>query len=145
MLTIFAAPKAFRGHIGVIQRNAIRSWTLLRPSCEIILLGDDDGIAEVAAEFGVRHVGDVARTAAGTPLVNGLFRQAEQSSNRRLFCYVNSDIILMTDFMEAIQRVAARESRFLLVGHRWNLDVKNELEFHQDWEGILRREARTNG
>jgi len=37
MLTLFTIPKAFQGHTGVIQRNAIRSWTLLRPECEIIL------------------------------------------------------------------------------------------------------------
>ena len=51
MLTIFAVPKPFRGHIGVIQRNAIRSWTLLRPACDIILMGNEEGIAEIAAEF----------------------------------------------------------------------------------------------
>jgi hypothetical protein len=46
MLTIFAIPKPFRGHIGVIQRNAICSWLELRQACEIILLGDDEGTAE---------------------------------------------------------------------------------------------------
>ena len=60
MLTIFATPKPFRGHIAVIQRNAIRSWTLLRPACEIILMGNDEGTAEIAAEFGVRHVPEIA-------------------------------------------------------------------------------------
>src|SRR5690242_19136057 len=118
MLTIFATPKPFRGHIAVIQRNAIRSWTLLRPACEIILLGDEEGIAETAAEFGLRHISDVARNSFGTPLVSDLFRQAQQLSSRNFFCYVNSDIVLMDDFMEAIRRVAKEKSRFLLVGHR---------------------------
>src|SRR5712691_10486867 len=66
MLTIFATPKPFRGHIAVIQRNAIRSWTLLRPACEIILMGNDGGTADIAAEFGVRYVPDVARNTLGT-------------------------------------------------------------------------------
>ncbi len=48
MLTIFTAPKSFYGHIGVIQTNAIRSWLLLCPECEIILFGGEEGIAEVA-------------------------------------------------------------------------------------------------
>src|SRR5215470_320731 len=61
MLTIFATPKPFRDHIAVIQRNAIRSWTLLRPACEIILMGNDEGTADIAAEFGVRYVPEVAR------------------------------------------------------------------------------------
>lgn len=52
MLTLFTIAKPFRGPFAVIQRNTIRSWTLLRPACEIILFGDDDGSAEIAAEFG---------------------------------------------------------------------------------------------
>ena len=56
MLTLFAIPKAFRGEFNQIQRNAITSCTLLEPKPEIILLGDDEGTAEVAKEFGVRHV-----------------------------------------------------------------------------------------
>src|SRR5690242_2551814 len=114
MLTIFAVPKPFRGHIGVIQRNAIRSWTLLQPACEIILVGNEEGIAETAAEFGLQHVVNVARNTFGTPLVSDIFKQAERLSSRNLFCYVNSDIILMSDLMEAIQRVK-QKSRFLLV------------------------------
>jgi hypothetical protein len=95
MLTIFAVPKPFHDHIEVIQRNAIRSWTSLRPACEVILMGNEEGTAEVAAEFGVRHVPAVARNTFGTPLVSDLFQQAQQLSGRNLFCYVNSDIVLM--------------------------------------------------
>ncbi len=142
MLTIFATPKAFRGHVAVIQRNAIRSWTLLRPACEIILMGNDEGTAEIAAEFGLRYVPDVARNTFGTPLVSDLFKQAQQLSVSNLFCYVNSDIILMSDFMQAIQRVVDQKSRFLLVGHRWNLDVKEILEFKPDWEEKLRSQVK---
>jgi hypothetical protein len=145
MLTIFAAPKPFRGHIAVIQRNAIRSWTLLRPACEIILLGNEDGIAEIAEEYGLRHVRDIARTAFGTPLVSDLFNKAEQLSARAAFCYVNSDIILMSDFMQAIQRVVGQKKRFLVVGHRSDVDVTKAIDFGQDWEETLRNEARARG
>ena len=41
MLTIFSCPKPFRGHFGMIQRNAIRSWTLLKPTPDVILIGDE--------------------------------------------------------------------------------------------------------
>jgi hypothetical protein len=145
MLTIFAAPKPFRGHIAVIQRNAIRSWTLLRPACDVILLGNEAGIAEVAAEYGARHIPDVERTASGTPLISGLFKQAERTSDRDIFCYVNSDIILMSDFIAAIQRVVAMKRRFLLVGHRWNLDVTSEMAFESGWEKRLRQHTRAHG
>lgn len=145
MLTIFATPKPFRDHIAVIQRNAIRSWTLLRPACEIILMGNEEGIAETAAEFGLRHVPNVARNIFGTPLVSDVFQQAHQLSSRNLFCYVNSDIILMSDLMQAIERVIDRRERFLFVGHRWNLDVKEPLEFESDWEGKLRSQVKKHG
>ena len=39
LITLFSAPKPFTNpHIAMIQRNAIRSWTLL-PDVEVILLG----------------------------------------------------------------------------------------------------------
>ena len=143
MLTIFTTCKPFRGHVAVIQRNAIRSWTLLRPACEIILMGNDEGTAEIAAEFGVRYVPDIARNTFGTPLVSDLFKQAQQLSSNNFFCYVNSDIILMSDFMQALQRVVDHTKRFLLVGHRWNFDnIKELLEFTPDWEEQLRNQVK---
>src|SRR5438552_3655793 len=47
-LTILAVPKAFNGHIGVIQRNAISSWTVLSPRPDIRLYGTEDGMAKAA-------------------------------------------------------------------------------------------------
>jgi hypothetical protein len=41
MLTIFSVPKAFLGHIGVIQRNALVSWMRLGEEVQVILLGND--------------------------------------------------------------------------------------------------------
>src|SRR5262245_24272757 len=70
MLSILAFPKPFRGHIATIQRNAISSWTRLRPQCDIFLFGDDEGTAEVAKEFGVCHVPEMARNEYGTPLLS---------------------------------------------------------------------------
>src|ERR1700683_3208554 len=58
-LTIFATPKKFDGHIGLIQRNAIASWIRMNPAPEVILFGTDPGTAEVAGEFGLRHVPSV--------------------------------------------------------------------------------------
>ena len=145
MLTIFTIPKPFRGHTGIIQRNAIHSWTLLRPACEIILFGDDEGTAEVAKEFGVRYMPEVARNEYGTPLVNELFDQAQHLATHDLLCYVNADIILMSDFMPAIERIKRRKKRFLMVGQRWDLDMQESLVFDPDWEKRLRTKVRKYG
>lgn len=145
MLTLFAIPKPFAGHIGVIQRNAIKSWTLLRPQCEIILFGDDEGTGGVAREFGVRHVPRVARNAAGTPLLNDIFEKAQNLGAHDLCCFVNSDIILMNDFMEAAQRVAGWQDHFLMVGRRWDLHVNELLDFGPAWREELRAHAARQG
>ena len=138
MLTLFAIPKPFRGHIGIIQRNAIRSWTLLRPSPEIILFGDDEGTAEAANELGVRYVAHVARNEYGTPLVNDLFSQAQALSTHPLLCYVNADIILLNDFISAVQRASKKQS-FLMVGQRWDLEMNGGLDFNDpNWKSRLR-------
>ena len=144
MLTLFTTPKPFRGHIAVIQRNAIRSWTLLRPTCEIILLGDDEGTAEIAAEFGARHISDVACNEYGTPLLNDIFEKAQRVARHNLLCYVNADIILMSDLMRAVFRISW--PRFLVIGHRWDLDATGPLDFDTpDWETKMRAEAHTCG
>ena len=67
MLTLFAIPKNFRGHIATIQRNAIASWTRLIPRPEIFLFGGEEGTAEIAHELGLRHFPEVARNEFGTP------------------------------------------------------------------------------
>ncbi|MEM3484209.1 MAG: glycosyltransferase family A protein [Candidatus Methanomethyliaceae archaeon] len=144
MLTLFSIPKPFRGHIAIIQRNAIRSWTLLQPACEIILFGDDENTAEVAAEFGVRHVPGVTRNEYGTPLVSDLFKQAQRLATYKLLCYVNADIILLSDFLATARRIPFR--RFLMVGRRWDVDLDRPWDFdHPDWERRLREYVRNNG
>ena len=146
LLTIFAIPKAFDGHIGVIQRNAIRSWTLLQPRPEVILFGDDPGTAEVAQEFGLRHVPGVARNEFGTPLVSDLFQQAQALAAHDLLVYVNSDIVLLQDFLEAVQQVASSRGRFLMVGRRMDVDITEPLPLEvADWPERLRRLALAQG
>ena len=143
MLTLFAIPKAFRGEFNQIQRNAITSWTLLEPKPEIILLGDDEGTAEVAKEFGVRHVSGVERNDYGTPLLSSLFEIAQQVGSGSLFAYVNADIILLNDFMRTIQQIPFQ--RFMLTGQRWNLDFDEAIAPTLGWSEQLCHRAMTLG
>jgi hypothetical protein len=137
MLTLFTIPKPFRGHIGIIQRNAIQSWIRLRPECEIILFGNDEGTAEVASEFCIRHIPEIARNEYGTPLLNSLFEIAQRSASHNLMAYVNADIILMSDFLAAVKHMP--KSSCLMVGQRWDFDLQEELDFNEaDWEMQLR-------
>lgn len=145
-LTLFALPKAFEGRNSIIQRNSIKSWTLLNPRPEIILFGTDRGTKQVAEEFGLRHVPEVACNKWGTPLVNDLFERAQQLSGSNLFAYINSDIILFDNFISALESCLKAFPEFLMVGRRWNIDLEEEINFnHPEWRENLRQLLRDNG
>jgi hypothetical protein len=149
MLTIFSIPKAFKGHIGVIQRNAIKSWTMLQPKnqpCpEIILLGRDEGTADIARELGLQHIAEVAANEFGTPLLSDLFRKAEAAAHFSTLCYVNADIILQSSFLHAVDLVQKQLPKFLLVSQRINLDVPEPLAFDAGWEDAIKHRAHVSG
>ncbi len=147
MLTIFACPKPFTDpHIAIIQRNAITSWTLLRPKPEIILFGDEVGVTEICQELGLRHVPDVTSNEYGTPLLNDIFGKAQRLATYDVLCYLNADIIVMNDFPSAVFQAKAFGDSFLLVGDRWNLDIENYLDFAQPhWGEHLRQLAVERG
>lgn len=138
MITIFSIPKPFQNHIAIIQRNALQSWIKLKPACEIILVGDDHGVSDVAAEFGLRHIPDIQKNQQGTPLVNSIFSTAEQVASSQVLCYINADIILLSDFLSAVELALKWQSKILLVGRRWDLDVTEPIEFDKTWEDQLR-------
>lgn len=144
-ITLFTMPKAFRGHIGVIQSNAIRSWARLAPECEIVLYGDDEGTAAAARAVGATHLEHVARNEYGTPLVSDMFEQVERMSSSSRLAYVNTDIILFPDFVRAV-RHAPTDRAFVMCGQRWDLELRETLPvFAPASERALRREAVRKG
>jgi hypothetical protein len=108
-------------------------------------MGDDDGTREAAREFDLRHIPDVARNTSGTPLINSLFEKAQEQATHERMCYVNADILFMSDFLPAIQRVVRDMPGSLMAGRRWNLDVKEPLDFSKDWEARLTQEISRRG
>lgn len=139
MLTIFTTAKPFKGHEGVIQRNALGSWARLQPQCELILFGDEPGAAEVARELEIRHVPDVQRSEFGAKRLDSIFARAQQIARHDLVCYANCDIILLPCFLQAVARVAAWSSKFLMIGRRWDAPLPEALDFYAaDWESRLR-------
>ncbi len=139
MITLFACPKAFHGHIDTIQRNAIISWTRLSPKPEIILLGIDEGVAEICNELGLIHVAEVERNEYGTPLVNSVFKIGQARANHPVVCYINSDIILTDDFLRAMESIAAKMPRFLVLGQRMDIEINAAWNFDSpDWQADLK-------
>lgn len=146
MLTLFTTLKPFTDpFIAMIQRNAIQSWLSLRPQCQIILLGKDRGVKEAAEEYNVLHIPEIRHNAQGLPFISSLFSEAQKNASFPYLCYLNGDIILMDNFLHAVKRVAAQQKRFLAVGRRWDLTIKNSLSFVRGWQGTLRRSVHKRG
>ncbi|RIK31490.1 MAG: hypothetical protein DCC56_04700 [Anaerolineae bacterium] len=125
----------------MIQRNAIKSWTML-PDVEVILLGDEAGVAEIAKELNVRHFPKVKVNENGVPLISSMFEVARENSNSELLCIVNADMILMDDFVEAAKKVEGQRSKFVLLSQRWDYDITSPLDFAEGWESRLRESVR---
>ena len=145
LLTIFSAPKPFTDpHIAIIQRNAISSWTKLE-DVQIVLLGNEAGLAEIAAELGVKHILDIPRSPSGAPLMDAMFRLARENCPAQLFCVVNADIILLPPFVETARRVLAQRDRFVLLGQRWDMDITDPLDFSGAWSERLASSVQRQG
>ena len=145
LITLFSAPKPFTNpHIAMIQRNAIKSWTLL-PDVDVILLGEEEGLADAASELGVRHIATVERNANGVPLISSMFKLARENSNSDLLCIINADMVLMSDFVEAAKQSVKLKDKFVLLSQRWDLDVTAPLDFSGDWSHGLRSKVNGQG
>jgi hypothetical protein len=141
-ITLFSAPKPFTNpHIAMIQRNAIKSWTLLE-GVEIILLGNESGIDEIAKEFNFKHFPNVKKNEGGTPIISSMFEIARENSNSELLCIINADMILMKDFVETAKQVIEPQDKFVLLSQRWDYDIESPIDFAEGWELKLRESVR---
>ena len=146
MLTFFTTAKPFVGHSDVIQRNALKSWTLVHPDAEVILFGDDEGAASVADELRIRHEPRTKKSQAGSNRVDYMFAEAQAIARHDVLCYSNCDIILTQDFREALERILAAHKEFLMVGRRWDTDITRPRDFaNPDWQTQIRNLALLTG
>jgi hypothetical protein len=146
MLSLFTIPKPFAGEISRLQYNALGSWRACAPDADIILLGDDDGVAECARAMGASHIPDIKRNEWGTPRVDDCFLRAEQAARHDLVCYINADILLTGDFFAAVARLQKIHAPFLAVSQRWDLEVSDTIDFRDPhWEPALKKDAQLRG
>lgn len=146
LITIFSAPKPFTDDfIAMLQRNAIQSWKELGNEIEIVLIGDEDGIERTAREMGVRHISSVLKNAEGTPLVSSIFELARKFNQSPLLAYINADIILFPDFLDTSKKILSTADQFLVVGQRWDLAIRETLDFKKGWVNTLFAQIRQKG
>lgn len=119
------------------QTNALESWARL--GCEVILLGRDVGMAEIAARFGFRHILGVEYK-WGVPLVSSLFGVGEKHATNEIVVYVNADIILTPELTPAIEMVSSRFDQFLMGSKRYDLNKSPGcIDFSGNWQNPLRK------
>lgn len=105
-----------------------------------MLFGDDPGTAEICRELRLRHVPDVACTEFGAPLLPDLFEKAQRLAAHELLCYVNADIVLMSDFIRALDLASSVSDKFLMVARVWRVGIDDSWDFREpDTEQKLRR------
>ena len=142
MITLFATPKNFTGIFKIIQQNALRSWRALSPDIQIIIFGDSEGSREAADEIQAEYIEDVQCSPRGVPILSDLFRKADKLSKYPILTFINADIILPDNFLSAIEISTNTFSKFLMVGHRWDMDVDtlinfdNKTEYNLFWERV---------
>jgi len=133
-ITIFSAPKPFTDpHINLIQRNAIQSWVHLGEFVDVVLVGNEEGVMDVAAEYNVKFMPDVKRSAWGTPLISSIFSVAKKASDCPLLVYVNADILFPPSFSKTVWEVASKKEKFLGIGYRWDVEITKPIDFSRKW------------
>ena len=146
LLTLFTAPKPFKDpHIATIQRNTLRNWKALGEAVEVVVIGDELGIAEVCEEMDLLHLPDVRCNAMGTPLISSIFDLARSVNNSPFLVYANADILFLPELITAVRTMSTEKDQFLGVGQRWDLDVEENIPFSGDWADQLRQRAQRDG
>ena len=146
MLTFFTTAKPFQELTAIHQRNALKSWKNLAPGVEVIVFGNDAGVAEACAELGLRHESHMELHGSGMKYLDYMFRRAQEIAGNDYLCYSNCDIIQMSAFRKAIEKSLAWRTQFLLVARRWDTDVNAPISFEKPgWEDRLRELAVKTG
>ena len=140
--SLFTIPRTFEGIHEIRQTNAAESWSRLIPRPQITMFGDDVG--DIVLQYG--YWGPVNKNKEGTPLIGEAFLGAERwPLSKDTLCYVNSDIILMQDFVDALEIVSDRFDQFLMVGQRWDIEINVPINFDCEWELDLLVDLETRG
>lgn len=143
-IILTTCPKPFIKSFVDIQTNAIDSWKALNQvtndvKVHIYLIGNEENIAKAAQIHEINHIPNVKRNERGTPLVSDLFKitksislQNKGGGREIVYCFVNSDIILLPDFIHTIRTfIINKKNRsfgpwsdldYLMVGQRTDVE-----------------------
>ena len=146
LVTIFTTPKPFiNPHINMIQNNALLSWVNLGREVEVQMMGEEKGVAEAAAQYGIQYIPEVKRNLVGTPLISSMVDLARKNSKSPFLAIINTDILLQPDLLKTLKIVSAQFKKFVIAGQRFDLDVKERFKFSRGFYAQLAQRARKSG
>ena len=80
-------------------------------------------------------------TAHGHPYFDDFVRKSEALALHDILMYATDHLIFTYDLMRVIGLVAAKFQRFLIIGRRWDLDLRTQINFTPGWEDVIRQRA----
>ena len=133
MLTIYTTFRDFSPpRINTIQRNAVKSWLKLKPTPEIMVMGNDPGTKEICGEFGLIHV-DVDSNDFGTPVLNDMMEKAEKVASNDNIALVSGDIILLQDTMRSLVALQDMDMFLGVAIKKDNPRISSDLMLQENW------------
>jgi len=113
---------------------------------EILLIGNEAGVAEEAARIRATHAPEVRRNEWGTPLVDDVFRIGAEAAKGEWLAYINADIVLLPDFLGVLDTMRVFRKPGLVIGQRWDLDLEDSIDFsNPNWDEEMRVEVKSRG
>jgi hypothetical protein len=143
MITIFATFRPFNhAHFGLIQRNAIGSWLKLNPKPQILVMGNEQGSKEICEEFQLTHVPDIAVSEYGTPMIDDMFKKAQELTVNNLLLLTSCDIILFQDNLEIANVLLSDSNNFMATLRRSDAAITEPINFEeQNWEEKVKQNS----
>lgn len=123
-----SCPKQFVSPWAEIQERAIRSWLAVDVESEVCLVAPASDI-ETVPEGLVRHAIVAKENAISKlPFFQDIMEAAYEVSDADVFCYLNCDIILPSNF--GGPELAQLSGKFMVIGSRW--DVMEDVLYPDD-------------
>jgi len=133
---------------GIIQYNAIKSWTLLKPRPQILVMGTDPGSEDLCKELDVTYVPDVEVNVENVPIIPSMIKIAEKMSTNDVLALCSSDIILFQDVIATCKAMANRPkelNEFCGMAIKFNKKINQKINFSGDWRKEIKKNTWSAG
>lgn len=136
----------------VEQTNALRSWKALSCKPKIVVVGNDQGVAELCEREGVTHHPIVEKNKYGTPLIKSILEQGwTYADDNDIVVFINGDIVLVDDFTRTLQAFSKHypehhNMTYLLTARRFDWTNFHEIDFNKtNWFETLDLQGEWSG